>query len=740
MSWLSSLVGRCTSHTPARRRRARLGLETLEDRCVPAVFNVIGTADSLGAVTQTTPGVFNAPSLRSAIQAANATPGGNTINLTVAGTYRITLAPTTPNEADNAAGEFAILPTGGDLTIQNTSGGAVTVDGGGLSRVFDINPNFDAANPTPKFLVTLQGFTITDGRAFDATGQNPDGGVASGGGIRDQGNASLTLNNVVVTHNSATADGGGISMENTVSVPWTLTLNNSTVSFNTAGDAGGGIDADGSGKVFINASTVTANTTVNQGAGIWLDAIEVNGVFQSAILTVNQSVISNNTALTGPGGGIGDAGNDTFIDAQGNVTQGQTTISNSTLANNFAGLTGGGFGDENNQDQLVVLNSTFDHNSAIGNGGGINFTGTTVTINDSTVTANITQGMGGGLTLLGNHLGTLNNTVVAQNFSDNTGAMNFLGVAPDIFSNPVAASGNFIGIIDAAIVTGLTNGTNGNHVGTAANPLDPLLGPLQNNGGATPTRAPLAGSPLIDAGFNVALPAGTLTDQRGFLRIINNTVDIGAVEFQPPATTTLLTASSLTTTFGQPVTFTATVTAQTPMSNMPTGSVTFTVDGVPQTPVVLNNGVASLTLLSLPAGQHTVTATYSGDVNFTTSMASLIETVQGLRDVTGLVKVTRVKHKGHNNPLMQTLMLTNMSGAPITGPVYLVLDGLKGVTLKNAAGQSQTHVTPGDPFVKVGMTDLGAGQSVMVNLLFSSGKKQQQVNFNAFVLAGPGVV
>ena len=40
----------------------------------------------------------------------------------------------------------------------------------------------------------------------------------------------------------------------------------------------------------------------------------------------------------------------------------------------------------------------------------------------------------------------------------------------------------------------------------------------------------------------------------------------------------------------------------------------------------------------------------------------------------------------------------------------------------------------------VSMGDLGAGQSQMVNLLFASGKKQPQVNFNTFVLAGPGTV
>src|SRR5581483_3849329 len=127
----------------------------LEDRMVLSTFNVNSLADILNPA----PGMVT---LRSAIQAANATPGGNTINLMLPGIYAITL-PGTPGETDNAAGEFSILPGGGDLAIQNTSGGKVVVDGRHLARVFDINAGFDPANPTPKFLVTLQGFTITNG-------------------------------------------------------------------------------------------------------------------------------------------------------------------------------------------------------------------------------------------------------------------------------------------------------------------------------------------------------------------------------------------------------------------------------------------------------------------------------------------------------------------------------------------------------------------------------------------------
>jgi len=218
----------------SRSRRVALSVEQLEDRAVPATFTVNTLADLsiAGGVNPVTGAILhdgNTVTLRSAIDAANMTPGGNTIKLMVPGTYNISLPGA--NTGTDATGAFAILPTGGNLSILNASGGAVTVNGNHLDRVFDINPTFNPASPTPAFTVTLTGFTITGGTADPG-----DGPAGSGGGIRDQGNASLTLTNMVVTNNTASADGGGVSMENTVSTPWKLTINNSVISNNHAGD------------------------------------------------------------------------------------------------------------------------------------------------------------------------------------------------------------------------------------------------------------------------------------------------------------------------------------------------------------------------------------------------------------------------------------------------------------------------------------------------------------------------
>ena len=68
---------------------------------------------------------------------------------------------------------------------------------------------------------------------------------------------------------------------------------------------------------------------------------------------------------------------------------------------------------------------------------------------------------------------------------------------------------------------------------------DPLLGPLQDNGGLTFTRALLPGSPAINAGDpNFVGPPDY--DQRGpdFERVKGGRIDVGSFEVQNPPTPT----------------------------------------------------------------------------------------------------------------------------------------------------------------------------------------------------------
>src|SRR5262249_61552539 len=107
----------------------------------------------------------------------------------------------------------------------------------------------------------------------------------------------------------------------------------------------------------------------------------------------------------------------------------------------------------------------------------------------------------------------------------------------------------------------LTNGVNGNQVGTRANPIDPLLGPLQDNGGPTQTMAPLPGSPALGAGSTANAPA---TDQRGLPRVVDGLIDIGAYQTQAIAPSITQQPTSQSVNAGQSATFSVTATGTGP--------------------------------------------------------------------------------------------------------------------------------------------------------------------------------
>lgn len=102
------------------------------------------------------------------------------------------------------------------------------------------------------------------------------------------------------------------------------------------------------------------------------------------------------------------------------------------------------------------------------------------------------------------------------------------------------------------------------------------------------------------------------------------TIDLSRVS--APTTTTDITSSSNPSVFGQPVTFTTTVTAAMSSSGPPTGTVTFTIDGTVQPAVMLTGDSApfSISTLTVTGSPHAVSATYNPDTaNFSTSTGTL---------------------------------------------------------------------------------------------------------------------
>ena len=447
-----------------------------------------------------------AGSLRQAVLIANSFPGRNTI------TFDSSLAGET---ITLTSGEIAITDS---LDIEGLDEEQIIVSGNNSSRIFNIDDDAGNIYQTDATIdVTISKLTLTNGKA------EGDSFIAdSGGAIANSEN--LELIDSTVTGSTAEFEGGGINSYGNGS---TVILNRSSIVDNSAQD-GGGIANSSNSSLIINSSEIANNQAI-KGSGIDnKGALELNnsvvsenssggGIYNRGNLELNNSIISGNNSSS-VGGGIVDRRN--------------ARINNSIINNNSATRDGGGI-YSSNDGNLEIINSTISGNTASENGGGI-FNGGTfsffneggnIAIANSTITDNSAGFYGSGVANFGDTI-DVTSTIIAGNNNDED-------IAGDA---PFTSNGNnLIGNGDGA--AGFTNGVNGDIVGTNANPIDPLLGTLQDNGGSTPTIALLDGSPAIDAGSN---PLDLETDRRGegFARVRGSQTDIGAFEadadIEPP--------------------------------------------------------------------------------------------------------------------------------------------------------------------------------------------------------------
>jgi hypothetical protein len=526
------------SHRTRRHAWVYRQVESLEDRRVPATFSLSPlTAD--GA-----PG-----SLRDAIIQANANGQDDTINLQ-AGVYQLTVANTVESENAARQGDLDLTETGHSVTIQGADAATTAIDGGALDRVFQV---FGGV------IVTLRNLTVRHGLAHDSGIALGVPSTAYGGGILNSG--SLTLDHVILENNTAgglngadgtpglfstagkpglTAAGGAIFNSGTLGIVQSILRKNAA-----SGGKGGSGYATGATSV----DRVGGDGGNGLGGAIW----------NNGTLNIQQSTIQDNAADGGFGGdGADNPHNDGFNAGNGgdsfggglysSPNSGQVLIVDSTLAGNSAagGLGGQGGAAGNLGNPLVNPGSTGGSGGKGGNGkGGGIASFSAIALDNSTIANNSThgfQGGQGGPGGVGNPIGVPGNkglngsaeaggvwaptdpgmpglisaisSLFAGNFNDTSSF-------PDVEATFVAPANDLVQNPDGA--KGITDGVSGNILGK-----DPLLGPLQDNGGPVPTIALLAGSPAIDAGAN---PLNLSADGRGFTpRAANGKPDIGAFE------------------------------------------------------------------------------------------------------------------------------------------------------------------------------------------------------------------
>lgn len=664
-----------TARAAIRQKGAARGfhLESLEARNMLATFQVVNTNDS------------GAGSLRAAIDASNASAGADTIDFdpSVSGAINVASNDTT-NPFEFGPTAFVITD---NVTILGSVDSGVAIHGDGLRRLFAVAStgtlslveltleNGVARGGNGQYgggggagfggaifnsgTVSLEGVLLTGNLAIGGNSvSNPATLRGGGGGGAPGGDGAITNfddggggGGVGGSGGVGSGSSGGLGGANTAGAQASGGANGTL-----GGGGGGGVASSGVGG---NGGTTALGGFGGGGGGGARGATGGTGGAggfgggggAGGGSSVNVGGVGGAGGFGGGGGGGNDGGGSNWGGAGGVGGFGAGNGASGTDAGIGGGGGGAGLGGavfNNTGATFNADNSTFAANTAAGGAGGPaagtslggdggsglggaifnragNITLVNVTIAANTVTAGAgTAGgangsaQGGGVYNLSDSSGaatlTLGDTIVADTPA----------AASNLQNNQLASTAT----VNAQFNNLVESGVSGNGTINAAGLLtaDPQLGTLKNNGGPTPTMALQATSPAIDHGDNSLILSAI--DQRGpgYARVINNTVDIGAVEFQPPATAAALSATATSITVGDSVTLTAQVTGLAPGSNDVQGTVTFLVNGSPAATVPLALGGAAFTTTTLPQGSDVITVQYNGfaqgDYAFTASSSA----------------------------------------------------------------------------------------------------------------------
>ena len=452
----------------------------------PTLINVTfsdNTASYLGG------GMYNyydsSPSLTNVTFSANTAESGGGIYIDYNSSATLTNVNFVANTAANFGGGMYNYNSGATLTNVTFSANTATYSNGGGMY------NRDSS-------ATLTNVTFSANTA-----------TYNGGGMYNCYDSSTTLTNVTFSANTATySNGGGIYNHDS-----SATLTNVTFSDNTATYYGGGMYNYDSSATLTNV-TFSANTA-EYGGGIYIE-------FNSSA-TLTDVTFSENTATYGGGMYNYDS---------------SATLTNVTFSENTAAYSGGGMHIGLYSNSATLTDVTFAANTAE-QGGGIYNSGDNATLINVTFSENTAE-QGGGMYNSGDNA-TLINVTFSANTAEQGGGMSNYGSTATL-TNAILWGNSPNQIVGEAYVVTYSD-IQGGYPGEGNINSDPLLGPLEDNGGFTLTRALLEGSPAIDAGDISVCP---LTDQRLFFRPVDGNsdgiegCDMGAYEYGSyPATYTV---------------------------------------------------------------------------------------------------------------------------------------------------------------------------------------------------------
>jgi predicted outer membrane repeat protein len=455
----------------------------------------------------------------------------------------------------------------------NGSGGAIFAGGPLTLTNVTIRSSQTSTQYCGGAMVVASNTTITDSTFTGNTAGLGGGAIC----VRSQPNTSVQIANSLFVNNKATNTttglGGALYVEyGSATVRDSAFVSNSAHFGGAAYVAASGalvLQGSPTSSVFASKLQVNGNSATEDGGALYNKGGALT--IANAVITVNRAPMQ--TILAGYGGGIYSEGTLTMTNGLlyknegrfgggvfvGNSASARAEIDRISFRGNLSGSLGGGLYTNSATTAITVTNSAFSGNAAP-TGGGIGLFNTGLRLINSSVTGNIATS-GGGIYIGAGPAATDGKYVHVESvtISENTASSNQGGgvlstgrvelYSTSIISNTGSGVHSTLGGNTRFRNTVLRNpnALNCDGDGTAqisddthnfstdsscvlpnsqtGPSLDPKLGPLTPDpNGLTSYHLPLAGSPLIDAGFNCP----TL-DQRGASR--PNTCDIGAVEF-----------------------------------------------------------------------------------------------------------------------------------------------------------------------------------------------------------------
>lgn len=674
------------------------------------------------------------PALIHAIDCANANSTDDVIHLTNS-TYVVSYVNHT-NDGDNGLPAIASAATAGTLTIE---GHGATIQRAPAARAFRLLRMGASAH------LILNNATLANSAASGSGGaiKNENGVLAlnnssvsnstagnHGGGIYSVG--TLTLTGTTVSNNAAINHAGGIYSDGVA------TITGGAISGNHAGfddlTYGGGVYS-AAGTLALTGTTISQNQAARGG-----------GVFSVNRVTLVNCTLSGNHALSAVsgenfGGGLYNDGvadvtlssinaNDAEIGGGGVYTQGTLTLNGSLVADNTAGDGAGLY----NQGALRVANSTISGNSATFNGGGLYNTSfaTASVLTNATIVNNHAVNNNGGIDNASSLL-TVNNSIIAGNQAGGSSTKS----SADCGGGTIGGDYNLYG------------SATGCSIGAHSVTVDPstvfttVVEPARaDHGGPTQSYMLRSGSPAINAGSTplavdangIALP----NDQRdvGYPRSIGTSVDIGSIEFLPSAPT-LSATKNVSGTFepGKTVTYTIVITNSGTGAQADNPGDEF-VDVLPSALTLIGATASSGTALATIA---TRTVTWNGAIPVGGSVTiTITASINAVAAGTSVSNQGTVHYDADGNGTNETSLPTDDPSASgtanatvfvVTPPLTPTLSATKTVGGVFAPGKTVTYAivitnsgtgaqadNPGDEFV-----DVLPGELTLIGAMASSG-------------------